>query len=51
MKVKQNFLRFGSFKMNNGAQIRFLEDKWIGNHAFKDQYPSLYIIEEERVIQ
>jgi hypothetical protein len=44
MKVKQNFLRFGSFKLNNGSQISFWEDKRIGNHAFKDQYPSLYNI-------
>jgi hypothetical protein len=44
MKVKDNFLRFGSFQLNNGSQIRFWEDKWIGHHAFKDQYPSLYNI-------
>jgi hypothetical protein len=44
MKVKKNFFRFGSFQLNNGSQIRFWEDKWIGNHAFKDQYPSLYNI-------
>jgi hypothetical protein len=44
MKVKGKFLRFGLFQLNNGTQIRFWEDKWIGNHAFKDQYPSLYNI-------
>jgi hypothetical protein len=44
MKVKDKFLRFGSFQLNNRTQIRFWEDKWIGNHAFKDQYPSLYNI-------
>jgi hypothetical protein len=43
MKVKENFLRFGSFQLNNGSQIRFWEDKWIDN-AFKDQYSSLYNI-------
>jgi hypothetical protein len=44
MKVKSNFLRFESFQLNNGSQIRFWEDKWIGNHVFKDQYQSLYNI-------
>jgi hypothetical protein len=44
MKVKKNFLCFGSFQLNNGSQIRFCEDKWIRNLAFKDQYPSLYNI-------
>jgi hypothetical protein len=44
MKVKEKFLRFGSFQLKNGPQIRFWEDKWIGNNAFKDQYQSLYNI-------
>jgi hypothetical protein len=44
MNVKQKFLSFGLFQLNNGTQVRFWEDKWIGNHAFKDQYPSLYNI-------
>jgi hypothetical protein len=44
MKVKRNFLRYGSFKLNNGSQIRFWKDMWIGNNAFKDQYPTLYNI-------
>jgi hypothetical protein len=44
MKVKSKFLHYGSFQLNNGAQIRFWEDRWMGNHAFKDQYPSLYNI-------
>jgi hypothetical protein len=44
MKVKKKFLSFRYFQLNNGSQIRFWDDKWIGNHAFKDQYPSLYNI-------
>jgi hypothetical protein len=44
MKVKDNFLKLSSFKLNKGEQIRFWEDKWIGNVAFKDKYPSLYNI-------
>jgi hypothetical protein len=37
-------IHFGSFQLNNEAQIRFWEDKWIGNHVFKDQYLTLYNI-------
>jgi hypothetical protein len=44
MKVKSKFLGHGSFQLNNRAQIRFWEDSWIGNSAFKDQYPFLYNI-------
>jgi hypothetical protein len=44
MKVKEAFLMHGSFRLNNGKQIWFWEDKWIGNYSFKDQYPSLYNI-------
>jgi hypothetical protein len=44
MKVKEDFLRFASFKLNNGTQIRFWEDKWICNTSFQDKYPSLYDI-------
>jgi hypothetical protein len=44
MKVKEDFLRFASFKLNNGTQIRFWEDKWISNTSFWDKYPSLYDI-------
>ena len=42
MKVKDQFLRFGSFRCGNGTNIRFWEDTWLGSRAFKDQYPTLY---------
>jgi hypothetical protein len=44
MKAKANFLMHGSFRLNNGKQIRFWEDKWLGNHSFQEQYPTLYNI-------
>ena len=44
MKVKSIFLDMGSCIVNDGEQIRFWEDKWLGNLAFKDKYPSLYTI-------
>ena len=42
MKVKLEFLRLGKFQLGNGIEVRFWEDAWLGNVAFKDQYPSLY---------
>ena len=44
MKVKDTFLNHGSFHLNNSNQIRFWEDKWIGNHTLREQYPNLYNI-------
>jgi len=44
MKVKDFFLTFGSFQLNDGNQIRFWEDKWIGSHTLRQQYPSLFNI-------
>jgi hypothetical protein len=42
MKGKENFLMHGSFCLNNGKQIWFWEDKWLGHYSFQQQYPSLY---------
>ncbi len=44
IKVKDTFLDMSSYIVNNRKQIRFWEDKWLGNLAFKDKYPSLYSI-------
>ena len=35
MGVKDQFLNLGRFRLNNGTQIRFWEDKWLGHQAFK----------------
>jgi hypothetical protein len=48
MKAKDNFLMHGSFCINNGKQIRFWEDKWLGHYSFQQQYPSLYNIVRRR---
>jgi hypothetical protein len=34
MKAKEAFLMYGSFSLNNGKQIRFWEDKWLGSYSF-----------------
>ena len=38
------FLNYGSFQLNDGNQIRFSEDKWLGNHTLREQYPALFNI-------
>jgi hypothetical protein len=42
MRVKPDFLKFGSFFIKDGSQVRFWEDKWLGNAALREQYPCLY---------
>jgi len=42
MSVKQDFLNWMTFKVQNGKQTRFWEDKWLGNSALKEQYPNLF---------
>jgi hypothetical protein len=44
MGVKEGFLGMGRFKLSSGNQIRFSEDKWLGNHELKVQYPDLFNI-------
>ena len=31
MGVKDQFINLGWFRLNNGTQIRFWEDKWLGH--------------------
>ena len=42
--VKDIFLSLGKFKLGNGTQIRFWEDKWLGSQALKIQYLNLFNI-------
>ena len=44
MKVKRDFLRFGTFIIKDGSQVRFWKDTWLGNSPLRDQYPQLYNI-------
>jgi hypothetical protein len=44
MAAKPNFFRFGHFSIKDGSQIRFWEDKWLGNTSLREQYPVLYNI-------
>jgi hypothetical protein len=49
MKAKDHFLE-STFNIHNGEQIRFWEDKWLGNFTLKEQYPSLYNIARKKHI-
>lgn len=42
MKIKDQFLGGGGFNVQNGTQIRFWEDKWIGDKPLGIAYPALY---------
>jgi len=44
MKVKDDFLAHGYFWIQNGLQVRFWEDTWLGNKPLRDVYPSQYRI-------
>ena len=44
MKVKFDFLKCGTFRVENGSQIRFWKDKWLGDETLMDQYPDLFWI-------
>ena len=44
MNVKIDFLRFATFIIKDGSQIRFWEDAWLGNSPLRVQYPQLYNI-------
>jgi hypothetical protein len=44
MNVKDNFLSIESFNLQNGKEIRFWEDIWLGAIALKVQYPNLFNI-------
>jgi hypothetical protein len=44
MKVKDRFLGYGTFQVNNGKNMRFWEDTWTGNTSLQHKYPHLYRI-------
>jgi len=44
MAVKDIFLSYGSFKIQNSKTVRFWEDTWKENKPFMELYPNLYRI-------
>ena len=50
MKVKRDFLRFGTFIIQDGSQVRFQEDRWLGQSTLRQQYPCLYNIARHKQV-
>ena len=48
MKVKHDFLRFRTFIIKDGSQVRFWEDTWLGTRPLREQYPQLYNIARKK---
>ncbi|WVZ49680.1 hypothetical protein U9M48_001017 [Paspalum notatum var. saurae] len=48
MVVKNQFLNLGSFILQNGTQITFWEDIWLGNETLNHQYPYLFNIVQKK---
>jgi hypothetical protein len=44
MVTKKYFFPHGCFSIRDGSEIRFWEDKWLGNTTLREQYPALYNI-------
>jgi hypothetical protein len=44
MNIKDQFLSMSNSKLQDGKQIRFWEDKLLGDSSLKEQYPNLYNI-------
>jgi hypothetical protein len=42
--MKKFFFRHGSFSITDGSEVRFWEDKWLGNASLREHYPALYAI-------
>ena len=42
--MKKHFFRLGSFNIKDGSEIRFREDRWLGNTTLREQYPAMYNI-------
>jgi hypothetical protein len=44
VEVKDEFLNLGHFHLSNWFNIRFWEEKWMGNYSLKELYPTLFAI-------
>ena len=42
MATKKYFFPHASFSIKNGSEIRFWEDRWLGQTTLREQYPALY---------
>lgn len=42
------FLKFISFKVNNGRKIKFREDRWLGECPLATQFPDLFRMSDKK---
>jgi hypothetical protein len=50
MKVKESFLNLGRVHLCNGKNVKFWEDRWMGNFSLKELYPTLFAITRKKHI-
>jgi len=48
--VRDPFLNLVKFKLGDETQLRFWEDKWLGNDPLMIQYPGLYNIARPKFV-
>jgi hypothetical protein len=44
LKVKDDFLAGGCFKVQSGEQVKFWKDIWLGDKPLREAYPNLFRI-------
>jgi hypothetical protein len=44
MKPKEKFLKLKTFVAKNGKNVKFWEDRWLGNFTLQNRFPYLYCI-------
>jgi hypothetical protein len=49
MNVMDGFFSVGNFILQDDKQVKFWEDRWLGEITLKDQYPTLYNIVRRKV--
>jgi hypothetical protein len=50
MGVKDQFISMGHFRLQDGNQIRFWKNIWLGANALKTQYPNPYNIVRKKSV-
>ncbi|XP_062188905.1 uncharacterized protein LOC133892218 [Phragmites australis] len=48
LKVKDDFLAGGCFKVQSGEQVRFWKDIWLGDKPLREAYPNLFRIVKKK---
>lgn len=49
-KVKEVFWNFIAYKLGSGREIRFWEDRWVGEVLFKESFRTFYSLDVEHKV-